>query len=648
MSQPTSGDVLSRARALLVDTHDDHDALDVLSRLERWLPDLRAGLDAVYGDPELVHRVVELVVRGHVARPERLRARDRQRVLQPDWIQLPSAIGYAAYADRFAGDLAGVRERVPYLVELGVTYLHLMPLLKARPAPNDGGYAVVDYRAVRDDLGTMADLADLAGTLHDHGIALTLDLVINHVAREHGWARAALDGDPRYRRYFRMFPDRREPDAYEASLPEVFPATAPGNFSWDAEAGAWVWTTFHDWQWDLDWSNPDVLCEFVEIILFLANQGVDCLRLDAIAFIWKRLGTNCQNQPEVHAITQALRAAARIGAPSVVFKAEAIVGPRELIAYLGTGERAGAVSDLAYNNSLMVQVWSSLAARDGRLLVRALRRFSAKPTTTAWATYLRCHDDIGWAIDDADAESLGWTGFGHRDFLSRFYSGAMDGSFARGAVFQHNHDTGDRRISGTAASLAGVEAGLEQGDRVHGGGDLDLALSRLGCAHAVIFGFGGIPLLYMGDELALLNDRDYTSVAEHADDNRWLHRPAMPWGAIADRHDEDTVMGRTFQWVQHLGRVRRSLPALHAATETEMWETENPAVVVGVRRHAAGTLVQVYNVSEREQVIDPQAIARHLEEPWRERLSGVTVTAEPGGGVRLPPYAAWWLTSDIR
>ena len=258
---------MTLARTFLVEEYADHDALDVLARLDRWLPDLVDGLDAVYDEPGLLQRVVDLALRAHLERPERLRAHDRQRVLRPDWFQLPSCIGYAAYVDRFAGDLQGVRARVPYLAELGVTYLHLMPLLQPRPAPNDGGYAVVDYRAVRSDLGTMADLAELADTLHEQGMALTLDLVLNHVAREHEWARRARAGEERYRRYFRLYPDRTGPDAFEATLPEVFPATAPGSFTWDDEAAAWVWTTFNTWQWDLDWSNPDVFCEFVEIIV---------------------------------------------------------------------------------------------------------------------------------------------------------------------------------------------------------------------------------------------------------------------------------------------------------------------------------------------------------------------------------------------
>ena len=374
------------------------------ARLERWLPDLLAAVEPLYDDPEtVVRRLVALAASAYAAREDELHRLDLRRSLAPDWFQRPDIVGYAAYADRFADTLAGVAERTEYLKELGVGYLHLMPLLQPRPNPNDGGYAVQDYRTVRPDLGTMEDLRKLTRRLREEGISLCLDLVLNHVAAEHEWARRARAGEQRYRDYFLVFPDREWPDAYEQTLPEVFPDFAPGNFTWDDELAGWVWTTFNDYQWDVDWANPDVLCEYADIILNLANHGVEVLRLDAIAFIWKRLGTNCQNQPEVHALTQALRTLTRIACPAVVFKAEAIVGPQDLLAYLGEGEHHGKVSDLAYHNSLMVQIWSMLATQDAVLGSRALQQLPPPPSTTAWITYARCHDDIGWAISDEDA-----------------------------------------------------------------------------------------------------------------------------------------------------------------------------------------------------------------------------------------------------
>jgi amylosucrase len=616
----------------------DGDAAALLTRYDRWAADLYDGLAAVYDAAEVLPALIEVIAAIHLGRAETLRQRDRERTVRPDWFQSADAVGYVAYADLFAGDLQGIRTHIDYLRGLGISYLHLMPLLTPRPGANDGGYAVMDYRSVRPDLGTMADLSSLAGDLHAAGISLTLDLVLNHVAREHEWATQAKSGNARYRDYFLVYPDRTMPDDYEQTLPEVFPAFAPGNFTWDDELDGWVWTTFNTWQWDLNWANPDVFVEFADIVGFLANQGADCIRLDAIAFTWKRIGTNCQNQPEVHSLTQALRSAARIMAPALIFKAEAIVGPQDVVAYLGQGEHAGKVSDLAYHNSLMVQIWSALAARDGRLLTTALSRFAPIPVTSAWATYLRCHDDIGWAIDDADAAAVGWDGFGHRSFLADFYAGEFDGSFARGMHFQSNPETGDRRTSGTAASLAGIEWALTSGDAAV----LDTAIARLTCAYAMVFGFGGLPLLYMGDELGMLNDHTYLSVPAKASDNRWVHRPAMDWSR-ADGHADGDIADRVFSAITNLIRARRELPALHASVSTEASVTDDPAVLIFCRRHAAGSIVQVYNLSETTRVLWPGALAPLQPGPLMEHVSGTVIDIPRP--VALPPYAAWWLTS---
>ncbi|MGI3782924.1 MAG: alpha-amylase family glycosyl hydrolase, partial [Janthinobacterium lividum] len=427
----------------LLDGEPPHDQAVFATRLKRYWPDLITGLTGAYPAHavEMANHLVEIAADNFRRRPADLRLLDLQRHADPQWFGHQSMLGYATYTDLFGGTLRGVGEKVDYLAELGVTYLHLMPLLKPRPGQSDGGYAVMDYRAVREDLGTVEDLRDLATTLRGRGISLTLDLVLNHVAAEHAWAVAARNGDAFHRRYFHMFADRQLPDAYERTLPEVFPDTAPGSFTFDEESSSWVWTTFNSWQWDLNWHNPDVFYEFADLILWLANLGVECLRLDAIAFLFKRMGTACQNQPEVHAITQALRTVARIAAPALVFKAEAIVGPADLAPYLGVGKHAGKVSDMAYQNSLMVQIWSALAAKDTRLFCAAMNRFPSKPVTTVWDTYLRCHDDIGWAIDDADAASVGLDGPAHRRFLADFYAGVYPMSDARGLVFQENLET---------------------------------------------------------------------------------------------------------------------------------------------------------------------------------------------------------------
>ncbi|MEO6512659.1 MAG: alpha-amylase family protein [Nocardioides sp.] len=602
------------------------------ARVDRWRPDLMAALTRLYDDPDAIaERLLRVARAAYDARPVELHALDQRRLDAPDWFQRSDALGYAAYADRYADTLKGVAHHVEHLTGLGVTYLHLMPLLTPRPAPNDGGYAVADYTTVREDLGDTADLRDLATTLRERGISLCIDLVLNHTAREHAWAQAARDGDAEKRDYYLVFPDRQMPDWYEQSLPEVFPDFAPGNFTWDADLDGWVWTTFNDYQWDLNWANPSVLCEFAEILLDHANVGVEVFRLDAIAFLWKRIGTNCQNQPEVHDLTQALRTVVRIAAPAVLFKAEAIVGPADLATYLGTGLHTGKVSDLAYHNGLMVQVWSMLASGETKLASKALQNLPQPPATTSWITYLRCHDDIGWAIDDGDARRAGVDGFAHRRFLSDWYAGAYAGSWARGLVFQENPATGDRRISGSLASLAGLEAG-DPG-----------AVDRILLGHAIVLSFGGLPILWMGDELGLLNDRGWADDPSHAGDNRWVHRPRMPW-PLADSPAGDTQGIR--EGIGRLLDVRRALPHLHAAHATEIWDPRDPAVLLVVRRSEHGPLLAAANVSDRPARV-PSDVFYWLgmaAGDLHDHLTGERPRFE-GDAIALAPYAAAWLTA---
>ncbi len=611
---------------------------DLMARIHRHLPDLEAGLSAVFPEPDQVAaRVAEVLSRNLAERSAELQALDLERTHSPDWFLKPDMIGYIAYADRFAGNFAGVGQHIDYLNELGVQYLHLMPFLLPREGENDGGYAVADYRKIRPDLGSIEDLEALATKLRHQGISLCMDLVLNHVAKEHPWAVAARGGDPKYLSYFYIYPDRSIPDQYERSLPEVFPDFAPGNFTWDDEVRGWVWTTFNSWQWDVNWANPDVFLEYLDAILWLANKGVDVFRLDAIAFTWKRMGTNCQNQPEVHALTQALRAAVRIGAPAVAFKAEAIVAPEDLIAYLGTKEHYGKVSELAYHNTLMVQIWSSLASRDTRIFTQALMRFPEKPASAGWTTYLRCHDDIGWAISDIDAALQGFNGAAHRRFLSDFYKGDFVGSFSKGMHFQENLETGDRRTSGSAASLAGLETALALGNpRL-----VNLALERILLAHSVFIGYGeGIPLIYMGDELGMLNDYNFVKDPAHADDNRWLHRPKMDWAKAELRKQEGSIENRIFYGIKGLLEARSRTHQLHAAFPTKpVWQS-NPHLLVLEREHPEGSLVQLYNFSEDPQPL-PWELLKHQGIVYPH--DHITGSAAPSW---IPALGRMWLTQE--
>ncbi|MHA6794007.1 alpha-amylase family protein [Pseudonocardia bannensis] len=620
------------------------EAVAFLARLDLWFADVHGPLDALYPGAldELVARLVRSALRAAAERPADLRETDRRREVDPRWYQDPRMVGYVAYTDRFCGTLDALPAQLDYLAELGVSYLHLMPLLRPREGENDGGYAVADYRSVDPRLGTMDDLEKVARALRDRGMSLCVDLVLNHTAREHPWAQGWLAGDPAYADFYLVFGDRTMPDAYEATIAEVFPDRAPGSFTWVPEAqggaGGWVWTTFWAYQWDLNYANPNVFAAMLETILWLANRGIEIFRMDAVPFMWKRLGTPCMNQPEVHDLIQALHALVKLAAPATVFKAEAIVSPEDLVPYLGGHARYRPECELAYHNQLMVMLWSSLATKDARLATASLGRMRPIPPETSWATYVRCHDDIGWAVSDIDAAAVGWDGAGHRRFLNDFYAGRFPVSFARGALFQENLETGDARISGSAASLCGITDARERDDPVA----LELGIRRLVLLHAVTYAWGGVPLLYMGDELALGDDTRYLDDPALAQDNRWMHRPWMDPRAQARRHDPSTVEGRVFGWLRTLAHTRRELLALHAVAAPEVLDLDDPHVLGWRRRHPrSGWFVGLVNMAEHPASVDLSALGGLGE------LETVLASDEPrqmrDGRAHLPGLGFAWL-----
>lgn len=618
-------------------------AVAFLARLDHWFADVHAPLARLYGGQidALVERLLQAALDALVHRSPDLRDIDLRREIDPGWFQHQRMIGYVAYTDRFSGTLDKLPDRLDHLAELGVTYLHLMPLLQPREGANDGGYAVADYRAVDPRLGTMDDLSALAGALRGRGMSLCVDLVLNHTAREHPWARSWLAGDPDFADFYHRFPDRTMPDAYEETIVDVFPDQAPGSFTWVPEADGWVWTTFFPYQWDLNWDNPRVFTAVLETILWLANRGVEVFRMDAVPFMGKRLGTACINQPAVHDIVEALHALTKIAAPGVVFKAEAIVAPDELVAYLGAHDRYRPECDLAYHNQLMVMLWSSLATKDARLAGHALRRLRPIPPETSWATYVRCHDDIGWAVGDVDARAAGFDPFAHRDFLNAFYSGAFPLSYARGALFGENPETGDARISGSAAALAGISEARERGDEPA----IARGIRRLVLLHAVTLGWGGVPLLYMGDELAQGNDTSYLADPALAGDNRWMHRPYFDQDAAALRHTPGTVEGRVFGWFRALIRTRAALPALHAAGELQVLEPDSSHVLAWRRRHPrSGHFVGLVNVAEHSVSMDARLLGGLGE--LRTVLGSDGPPLVTDGELRLPGLSFVWLAED--
>jgi amylosucrase len=635
------GRLLPRALALFA--ADSLPAAAFERRATAHFPRLFRAFHALYsGHYDFFWHLEQLLLAGAQAAAERhpaLTELDAAREAGPRWFEDHKAVGGVLYVDRFAGDLAGLRARIPYFRSLGLTYLHLMPLFRSPPGDNDGGYAVSDYRAVDARLGTMAELKALALELKQAGISLVVDFILNHTADDHAWAQAAKAGDADKQGYYWMFDDRALPDQYQPQLRAIFPDRGSDAFTWRPDAigpqgGKWVWTTFYRFQWDLNYRNPALFNAIVGEMLFLANQGVDVLRLDAVPFLWKALGTNCENRPEAHTIVEALNAIAAIAAPALAFKSEAIVHPDEVIRYIGPHR-----SELSYNPLLMVLLWEAIATRDARLLNDGLRRRFALPAGTAWINYLRSHDDIGWGFANEDALRLGIDPDGHRDFLNEFYRGRFAGSFARGLPFQENPETGDCRISGTLASLAGLEAAVEAGDEAL----IDLAIRRILMMQGVVMMAGGIPLIYLGDEIGQLNDHDFTADPAHAADSRWVHRPVFSEARRASAAEPGSTApeARIYRGLLDLIALRKSLPAIGGNRLTAI-DLTHPALVAFRREKQGESAIVVANVSDRAVTIgaEPLLLADRAER-LTDRISGASLSRAP---LSIPPYGFFVFT----
>ena len=543
-------------------------------------------------------RLIEEVFAAWRVRPPALKARDRQFPPESGWFSASGQVGAVAYVDRFAGSFRGLMERIPYLQELGITFLHLMPFFRSPERQNDGGYAVSSYRDTNPGLGSMEDLEALAKALADAGIVLVADFVFNHTSDEHQWARSARSGDADYQDFYLVFADRAQTEAYQSHLRDIFPEVRSGSFTWSIDMQAWVWTTFHSYQWDLNYANPAVFRAMAGEMLSLANRGIAVLRLDAVAFIWKQRGTSCENLPQAHTIIKAFQSIVRLACPSMLFLSEAIVHPDDIAAYIDPRE-----CQLSYNPLLMAELWEASATKEVRLLSLSLAKRHRLPDGCAWINYVRCHDDIGWTFADEDAAELGINGRDHRAFLNDFYIGTFPGSFSRGVSFQYNPMTGDRRICGTAASLAGIERALLEGD----GQDIDTALRRVLLLYGMAFSVGGIPLLYLGDELGVTNDYSYESNPAESSDSRWVHRPRWDARRAAERDDQTTVAGRLHHGLADMARIR----AEHAVFGTQslsVIDAGHTSVLAFRKQHAGELLTVIGNFADRPVRLDQQTV----------------------------------------
>lgn len=536
----------------------------------------------LYGDRDdfklQLLRLVETLAKGYIDRSPELERLDMQREQDHNWFLSQKWVGMALYTNGFAEDLPDLANKISYFQELGINLVHIMPILKCPTGKSDGGYAISDFREIDDRVGNLEDIRHIAENFRKRDILLALDIVLNHTSDEHEWAQQAIMGDRRYQDYYYVFDNREIPDMFEENMPEVFPETDPGNFTWNAQMEKWVMTVFHDYQWDLNYRNPAVFIEMLDIILFWANQGVDILRLDAVAFLWKQMGTSCQNERNAHLILQLMKDCCQVTAPGVLFIAEAIVAPTELVKYFGEDAVVAKECEIAYNATLMALLWDGIATQNTKLLYQGIKSLPNKLERATWLNYVRCHDDIGFGFNDSDIQLAGYEPHAHRQFLINYFSGQYDAS-PRGLKFMYNDATGDARICGSLASLVGLESALEAADD-----DLiDAAINKILLLHAIILSFGGIPLLYNGDALGVLNDYSYSEDPSKRNDNRWVHRPKINWERAELRKKQGTTEYTIFSAIKKMISIRKELAPFADFDDRELLHLDNEHLLAFVR-----------------------------------------------------------------
>lgn len=589
----------------------------------------------LYGDGDISNyrwnQLVEIIEKAKQERSAELKKEDQKG---SGWYLSEKMAGIMLYIDKFSGNLKNFETKIEYLADLGITYVHFMPLLKSREGNNDGGYAVSDYLSVDSRLGTMKQFERVIKQLKKKGIRTCIDFVLNHTAKEHIWAQKCLAGDPDYNDMYFMFDSREIPDQYEKTLTQIFPEVAPGNFTYYEDIHKYVMTRFYEFQWDLNYKNPQVFNKIIEVLLTLANKGIDIFRLDAIPYMWKELGTTSMNLPQVHTLLKMMRMIADEVCPSVVFLGEAIVEPHEIVKYFGTSDEKEC--NVMYNASMMVLLWNSLATRDVGLMERSLSIDYGVPDDGVWINYARCHDDIGWGFEENIIRELGLDPEKHKQFIIRFMEGKFPGSFSIGELYEFNPVTLDARNSGTMASMCGLEQAVNEKHRYK----IELAVKRILLLNSIVISYTGIPLLYSGDEIGQLNDWGYKKDPAIAHDSRWLHRGKMNWEAAAEREDVRTIPGQIFTEIRRMLGIRKGNSVFSSALKSVPVEMGNPAVF---GFHKGDKLMVLANFSEREQWADTKYFDWFgLPGEMEDLLSGRRVRTW-NNQILLGPYEVLWL-----
>lgn len=587
---------------------------DFEKRLKKHHDELKWLYMELYGNDDMFFELCSRMQQFYEERSNALKTRDREKETDPEWFRKKEMLGMMLYIDNFAGTIRGVEKKLDYIQDCNVNCIHLMPFLDVTKGKSDGGYAVKDFRKVREDLGTMEDLEALTKKCHEKGMNVCMDFVMNHTSEDHEWAVKARKGEGEYMSRYFFFDNPVIPERYEQTVPQVFPTTAPGNFTYLPELDHYVMTTFYPYQWDLNYGNPRVFNEMMYNFLYFANIGMDIIRIDAVPYIWKEMGTPCRNLKQVHTIVRMMRMIGEIVCPATILLGEVVMEPEKVAPYFGTVEKPEC--HMLYNVTTMATIWHSLAAQDTSLLKKQLDTVCALPGEYTFLNYLRCHDDIGWGLDFDFLKGQGMEEIPHKRYLNDYYTGKFPGSVSRGELYNDDPVTQDARFCGTTASMCGIEsAGFEQDEeKMEAAIRLDIML------HAYMLMQSGIPMLYSGDEIGQVNDYTYKEDPDKCADSRYIHRGVFRWDFAKKRKNKGTVEGQIFQSLGYLEKLRKQEKVFDADAKVYTYETWQQGIICVVREKAGTKMIGVFNFAK-----EPRTVSVYPEESGKDMISGSAV-----------------------
>ena len=556
----------------------------------------------LYNNEFTFSRLCDNMEKAYSKRSADLKKLDKVREEDKQWYKSPDMVGTMIYADDFADTLSGVQKKLGFVQKLNINMLHLMPFLDSPKAASDNGKAVSNYKKIRSDLGKMEDLKSLAQACHRKNICICSDFIMNHTSSSHIWAKKAQNGEGEYMSRYFFYDNPDIPNSYDLTVPQVYPATAPGNFTYIPEIDHFVMTTFYPYEWDLNYSNPKVFNEMVNNLLFLANQGIDMFKLKDISYIWKEIGTNCRNLKQVHTIIRMLRIITEVVCPGVLLMGDAEGSLEDIVSYFGTEDKPEC--HLVIDKDASDTIWHTMATGNCKLIKRRLDKVNTVSKDNIFVNYLRSFDPIDWRLDYDILKEDEIDPAAHRKYLNDFFTGKITEGIAYGEIVNDDPIVMEDKLEGSVMALCGlktVSASLDDSS-------IETAIRKIILLYAYLMMEAGIPWVHCAD--------------------------------IKTDPKTNSIRGRLFNELCKLESLRQNERVFNFYADKWTLDTWDEGTLAMGRYFEGQKVIAVFNFTEYDRV----AWVNENDGEYEDMITGQRMDAS---GINVPAYGFYLLKKEF-